>query len=218
MRILKLAVLISGNGTNLQALIDACAAPDFPAEIALVISNRPDAYGLERAEKAGIKAITIDHKSFDDRESFEDSVHEALTEAKVQLVCLAGFMRILTATFVRRWQDRLINIHPSLLPAYKGLNTYERAIEDGVRFAGCTVHYVRPDVDTGPIIIQAAVPVLSDDDPDSLAARILPQEHIIYPEAVCLIASSKARVRGHKVIIDDMPVPSGAYIAPVPKK
>ena len=216
MATLKLAVLISGSGTNLQALIDACAADDFPAEITLVVANRPGAFGLERARKAGIETVTIDHTAYPDREAFEDALHEALSAAKVQLVCMAGFMRILTAGFVRRWQDRLINIHPSLLPAYRGLNTTERAIEDGVRFAGCTVHYVRPDVDTGPIIIQAAVPVLTDDTADTLSARILTQEHIIYPEAVRLIASGKARVRGHKVIIDDMPVPDGAYIAPVP--
>ncbi|MDP6788533.1 MAG: phosphoribosylglycinamide formyltransferase [Rhodospirillales bacterium] len=199
---LKLGVLISGRGSNLQALIDASANPDYPAEIALVVSNVPGAKGLERCRQPGIATAVINHKDFEDRESFEAELDKTLRAQGVELVCLAGFMRLLTDTFVNGWRDRLINIHPSLLPAFKGLNTQARAVEAGVRFAGCTVHYVRPAMDDGPIIVQAAVPVHADDDADTLAARILTQEHRIYPLAVRLIAEGRVRVAGERVLID----------------
>ena len=160
---LKVGVLISGSGTNLQALIDDCACADAESEIVLVLSNRADAFGLTRAERAGLPQRVIDHREYDTRAAFEQALSQALEASGVELVCLAGFMRVLTTDFVERWRDRLINIHPSLLPAFKGLDTHARAIEAGVRIAGCTVHFVRPEVDNGPIIVQAAVPVLPDD-------------------------------------------------------
>lgn len=196
---MKIAVLISGRGSNLQSLIDAAAAGELGAEIALVVSNVPDAPGLERAAKAGIPAETIDHRDFEGREPFEDALHAALSARSIELVCLAGFMRLLTGNFVGKWRDRLINIHPSILPAFKGLHTHERAIEAGVRFSGCTVHFVTPEMDDGPIIAQAAVPVLQGDTPGDLAARILAEEHKLYPLAVRLIAEGRAKVAGNKV-------------------
>jgi phosphoribosylglycinamide formyltransferase-1 len=197
----KIGVLISGRGSNLQSLIDASQGPDFGAEIALVISNIPDVYGLERAKLAGIATKVVDHKSFAERASFEDALHTELSAAGVELVCLAGFMRILTAGFVDRWYDRLINIHPSLLPKYKGLHTHQRAIEAGETFGGCTIHFVRPAMDDGPIILQAPVPIVPGDTPDTLAARILVEEHRIYPEAVRLIAHGRIRIQDERVLI-----------------
>jgi phosphoribosylglycinamide formyltransferase-1 len=185
---INLGVLISGRGSNLQALIDACADPDFPAQIAIVISNIEGAYGLERAKKADIPATTISHKNYKTREAFEDEIHEILIERNVDLVCLAGFMRILTPHFIGRWPGTLINIHPSLLPDYKGLHTHERVLEDGKPESGCTVHYVVPEMDSGPTIVQKRVPVKAGDTPETLAARVLEQEHIAYPEAVRMIA------------------------------
>lgn len=187
-RRIRTAVLISGGGSNLQALIDACAAPDFPAEICLVISNVADAYGLTRAQNAGISTRVISHKNYPDRSSFEMAIHAALKDAGTEIVCLAGFMRILDAEFVEKWQGRMLNIHPSLLPAYKGLHTHQRAIEAGEKFAGCTVHYVIPDLDAGEIILQAEVPVLPDDTSETLAARVLVEEHHIYPAALKQVA------------------------------
>jgi len=211
---LRLAVMISGSGTNLQALIDACADADFPAEIQIVISNRPDAKGLERAVNAGIKTALFDHKAYEDRESFEDAIHECLKENNTQLVCLAGFMRILNPEFVNRWRDRMINIHPSLLPSYKGLHTHARAIEDGVRFGGCTIHYVRPEMDNGPILMQTAVPIAADETPDSLASKILAYEHQMYPAAVRMIAENRVRVSGNKVIFSDTDLGEAGIISP----
>ena len=211
---LKAAVLISGRGSNLQSLIDAAADPGYPAEIVLVISNVPGAGGLERAQKAGIATAVVDHKDFESREDFEDAIHDVLQEAKAELVCLAGFMRVLTETFVRRWRDRLINIHPSLLPSFKGLHVQERAIEAGVRFSGCTVHFVRPAMDDGPIIVQACVTVLQGDSADDLAARILIQEHRIYPLALRLIAEGKVRVTNDLVVFDGATEADGALINP----
>ena len=173
---LRVGVLISGRGSNLQALLDACAAPDFPAEIVCVLSNKADAAGLARAAQAGVSTVALSHRDFTSREAFGAAMTDALTGAGVEFVCLAGFMRILDTDFVNRWRDRLINIHPSLLPSFPGLDTHQRALDAGVKLAGCTVHFVRADVDTGPIIAQAAVPVLSDDDEGSLATRILVQE------------------------------------------
>lgn len=210
----KLAVLISGRGSNLQSLIDACAAPDFPAEIALVLSNVEGVQGLERARKAKIQTSVISHKDFADRESFEDAMHERILGVRPDLVCLAGFMRILTDNFIKRWSNRLINIHPSLLPAFRGLHTHERVLEAGARFAGCTIHFVRPAMDDGPIIAQAAVPVRPDDTPDTLAARVLEQEHRIYPLAVRLIAEGRVRVVGERVVIDNARAAETAVINP----
>lgn len=214
---LKVAVLISGRGSNLQALIDACAATDFPAHIGLVISNVPDVYGLDRAAAAGIPTSVISHASFAGRAAFEGALHEALRAAGVELVCLAGFMRLLTDGFVERWRDRLINIHPSLLPAFRGLHVHERVIAAGARFSGCTVHFVRPAMDDGPIIVQAAVPVHADDDAERLAGRVLAQEHRIYPLALRLVAQGQARVEDERVIIEGALAPQMALVNPLPR-
>jgi len=211
---LKTAVLISGRGTNMQALLDACADPAAPAEIVLVISNVPGARGLDRAARAGVPTEVVDHKQYAGREAFERALTERLERAGVGLVCLAGFMRLLTPWFVGRWRDRLINIHPSLLPAYKGLDTHARALADGVRFTGCTVHFVRPDMDAGPIIVQAAVPVRPGDDADSLAARVLAAEHRCYPLALALVAAGRARVVDERVVIDGADAPDAVLINP----
>jgi phosphoribosylglycinamide formyltransferase 1 len=190
----RVGVLISGGGSNMAALIAATRAADHPAEIVVVVSNRADAGGLAKADAAGIPTAVVDHKAFPDRESFERAVVAELDAHGVELVALAGFLRLLTPWFITRWHDRLINIHPALLPSYKGLHTHERALADGVKIAGCTVHYVRPEMDVGPIIVQAAVPVLDDDTPDTLAARVLREEHRIYPLALARVASGAARV------------------------
>jgi len=189
---LKVGVLISGRGSNLQALLDACAAPDFPAEIALVISNIPEVYGLERAAKAGVPTAVIRHKDYASRAEFDGAVDARLRAAGIELVCLAGFMRLLSSGFVEGWQGRMINIHPSLLPNFKGLHTHAQALAAGVKLHGCTVHHVTAALDDGPIILQAAVPVLPGDDEDSLAARVLVAEHRIYPLALRLLAGGQA--------------------------
>lgn len=195
---LKLAVLISGRGSNLQSLIDACGGPDFPAEIVLVASNVPGAHGLERARAAGIEARVIDHTTFDGREEFEAALHETIAATGAELICLAGFMRLLTVGFVEKWQGRMINIHPSLLPAFKGLHVHERVIEAGERYSGCTVHFVIANLDSGPTIIQATVPVRPGDDAAALAARVLLEEHRILPEAVRLIAEGRVTLEGDR--------------------
>ncbi len=212
---LKLGVLISGRGSNLQALIDATQQLGFPASIACVISNDPSAKGLDRARAANIPALAVNHRDFKDRQSFEQALDAKLTEQGVQLVCLAGFMRLLTPWFVERWRDRLINIHPSLLPAFPGLHTHKKAIDYGVKFAGCTVHFVRPEMDHGPIILQAAVPVLADDTEDELAARVLEAEHKAYPQAVRYIAENRVNVLDEKVFIVDTGLPPQSTICPV---
>jgi len=201
---LKLCVLISGRGSNLQSLMDACAQANYPAEIALVVSNIDGVQGLERARNAGIETAVVSHKDFDGREAFDAALTEHIAAYHVDLLCLAGFMRILSDDFVNRWRDRLINIHPSLLPAYKGLHVHERVIEAGEQFSGCTVHFVRPDMDSGPIIGQAKVAVQAGDDAGTLAARVLEQEHIIYPEAVRLIAKGRVRIEDEQVLIEDV--------------
>ena len=185
---INLAVLISGRGSNLQALIDACAQLDFPARIGVVISNDPTAYGLERAKQANIKTKIVTHKG-KSREEFEDALMTVWGNYNIDVVCLAGFMRILTSSFIDQWPERLINIHPSLLPDYKGLHTHERVLQDGKKESGCTVHYVAPEMDSGPIIVQKRVAVIAGDTPESLAKRILEQEHAAYPEAVRIVAS-----------------------------
>ena len=193
---LKVGVLISGRGSNLQALIDAAAAPGYPAEIVTVLSNRPDAYGLARAGQAGLPATVIDHRDFGERAAFDAVVTQTLEEAGVELICLAGFMRLLSDGFVAHWRDRMINIHPSLLPLFPGLDTHARALAAGVKLHGCTVHYVREAVDSGPIIGQAAVPVLPGDDAEALAARVLQAEHRLYPTCLRLVAAGKIRLVG----------------------
>ncbi|HUU25118.1 MAG TPA: phosphoribosylglycinamide formyltransferase [Methyloceanibacter sp.] len=196
----RVGVLISGRGSNLQALIDAARAPDYPAELVRVISNVPDVQGLTRAEDAGIATSVVNHKDFVTRQDFEAVLEEVLNDAGVELLCNAGFMRLLTGGFVTRWLNRHLNIHPSLLPAFKGLHTHERVLESGARITGCTVHFVRAAMDDGPIVAQAAVPVNPEDIEDSLAARVLKAEHRLYPHALRLVAAGKLRVEGEHVV------------------
>lgn len=198
----RVGILISGRGSNMQALVEAARAPDFPAEIAVVISNRPDAAGLAWAKEHGIPALGLDHKRYESREHFEGQLHSALTMSKVDIVCCAGFMRLMTPGFVAQWRDKMINIHPSLLPAFKGLETHERVLAAGVKITGCTVHYVRAEMDEGPIIAQAAVPVLEGDTADMLALRVLATEHRLYPIALRLVASGATKVDGDTVKIE----------------
>ncbi|MBO6798329.1 phosphoribosylglycinamide formyltransferase [Maricaulis sp.] len=195
----KIAVLISGRGSNMQAIVDAAQAEDYPAEIALVVSNNPDAAGLAWAAERGIETEVLNHRDYETREEFEKALDTLIRLYGARIVCLAGFMRILTPFFTEKWRDLLINVHPSLLPSFKGLHTHERALEAGVRIHGCTVHYVRPEMDDGPIIGQAAVPVLHGDTPDTLAARVLEAEHQLYPQCIALACSGKARVAGERV-------------------
>ncbi len=195
----RTAVLISGRGSNLQALIDAAADPKFPAKIVLVISNVEGVYGLERAQQAGIPTAVISHQGLA-REAFDAKLDAALDAADVRLVCLAGFMRILSDGFTRKWEGRMLNIHPSLLPAFKGVHVHEQALAAGVKFSGCTVHFVVPELDSGPIVAQAVVPVLANDTPDSLAARVLEQEHRIYPAALKLLAEGKVTLDGGRAV------------------
>jgi phosphoribosylglycinamide formyltransferase-1 len=195
----RVGVLISGRGSNLQALIEAGKTRGFPAEIVLVVSNVPKAQGLARAEAASIPARTIDHKGFASREAFDAALTEALKAARVELLCNAGFMRLHSESFVQHWWNRHLNIHPSLLPAFPGLNTHARVLEAGVKLSGCTVHFVRPEMDSGPIVAQAAVPVLPGDTEDGLAARVLALEHRLYPHALRLVASGAVRVEGEIV-------------------
>jgi len=186
---LKLAIFISGRGSNMRSIMKACEDENFPARIELVLSNRPDAKGFDFAKNNNIPTEIVDHKQYDTRENFEDEILNRLKKYDIDLIVLAGFMRILTPHFVEEYPDKIINIHPSLLPDYKGLNTHERAIKDGKKEAGCTVHFVVPDLDSGPIIVQKKVPILENDTPDILSKRVLEQEHLIYPEAIKLIAS-----------------------------
>jgi phosphoribosylglycinamide formyltransferase-1 len=214
---LRVGILISGRGSNMQALIDACSKPSFPAEIVLAISNEPAAAGLARATEAGIATRIINHRDFNkDRPAFENALTAALEEAGVEFVCNAGFMRLLTDTFVSRWRDRLINIHPSLLPAFRGLDTHKRALAAGVRLHGCTVHFVRVEMDEGPIIVQAAVPVLPGDDEAKLAARVLAAEHRCYPLALKLAGEKRLRVENERCLIDGAPAQEAALINPPP--
>jgi len=199
---LKVGVLISGRGSNLQALIEACQTPGFPAQIACVISNRADAKGLDHARHAHIPSLVISHRDYD-KPSFEAAMDQALEHHGVQLVCLAGFMRLLTSWFTERWRDRLINIHPSLLPAFPGLDTHAKVLDYGAKLTGCTVHFVRTEMDHGPIILQAAVPVLKEDTEETLAARVLAAEHKAYPTALRLIAENRVNVFEEKTFIVD---------------
>jgi len=185
----RVGVLLSGRGSNMQSLVAASRSSDYPAEIVVVIANRTDAAGLAWARDHGIEAIAIDHKAFPDRATFDDRIHDALMASNVEIVALAGFMRILTPEFVARWQGRMINIHPSLLPLFPGLNTHARALVAGMTIAGCTVHFVTKEMDVGPIIAQAAVPIAPQDTPEDIASRVLKAEHQIYPKALRWVAS-----------------------------
>jgi phosphoribosylglycinamide formyltransferase-1 len=199
----KVGVLISGRGSNLQALLDACADPAYPARIVLVISNKPDVQGLERAERAGVPTRVIPHRDYATREAFDAAMTRALEEAEAEIVCMAGFMRVVSAEFIAHWKDRLLNIHPSLLPAFPGLDTHARALAEGAGQHGCTVHFARAEVDAGPIIGQTVVPVLPGDTEESLAARVLEAEHELYPRCLRLVAEGRARVTGGTVKIID---------------
>jgi phosphoribosylglycinamide formyltransferase-1 len=201
----RLGVLVSGSGSNLQALLDAAARPDYPAEVAVVVSNVPTAFALERARRANVPAEVVEHKGFAGREAFEARLVEVLRTHRVDLVALAGFMRIVGGTFLREFPQRVLNIHPALLPAFPGLHGPRQALLHGAKLAGCTVHFVDEGTDTGPIIAQAAVPVLPDDDEAALAARILAEEHQLYPRVVQLVAEGRVRVEGRWVRIEDAP-------------
>jgi phosphoribosylglycinamide formyltransferase-1 len=210
----RVAILISGRGSNMRALIEAARAPGYPAEIVLVVSSRREAAGLEYARAAGIATTVVHHRDFADRRSFESALEKELRAARIELVCLAGFMRLLTPEFVAAWRDRVLNIHPSLLPAFRGLDTHARALAAGVRFSGCTVHFVRAEMDAGPIIAQAAVPVRPDDDAERLAARVLAAEHQAYRLALALVASGRARVEAERVVVADAIAPESALLNP----
>ncbi len=211
----RTAILISGRGSNMRSLVAAATKADFPAEIALVLSNVPDAAGLDFAKAEGIETAVVDHRSFGGRrEDFERAMQAVLVAHGIELVCLAGFMRLLTPWFVENWRGRMLNIHPALLPAYKGLHTHERALADGVKIHGATVHFVVPDMDSGPIVAQAAVAVRADDTPDILGARVLEQEHRIYPLALKLVASGAARVENGRVALTAEPTAAPALLSP----
>lgn len=198
----RVAILISGRGSNMSALIAAAKDPSYPAGIALVVSNRPDAAGLARAREQGIETAVVNHAKYGkDREGFERALQDVLQQKHIEIVCLAGFMRLLTPWFVGQWQGRMINIHPALLPAFKGLDTHERAIKAGAKTHGATVHFVVPEMDSGPIIAQGAVPVHADDTAETLAARVLEVEHRIYPLALRLVAEGRVRIENGRCVI-----------------
>jgi len=198
----RVGILISGRGSNMMALVEAARAENYPAEIAAVVSSAPDAAGLAWAHAQGLPVRAIDHRAYPGREAFDAAVDAVLTEAGVELVALAGFMRIQSAGFVERWQGRQLNIHPALLPLFKGLHPHRQALDAGVKVSGCTVHFVTAETDSGPIVAQAAVPVLDADTPESLAARVLEAEHRLYPYALSLVASGNAWIDGGRVRID----------------
>ncbi len=207
--------MISGSGSNLQALIDACKDPYFPAEIVVVISNKADAFGLTRAKDSGIPALVLDHTPYANRQRFDDAMQLLLDEHLVDVVALAGFMRLLSPEFVARWHDKLINIHPSLLPSFKGVQAHKDAIAAGVKFSGCSVHFVRAEMDVGPIIAQAVVPVHVGDTPMTLGARVLEQEHRCYPMALRLLAEGRLSVVDDKVVVAGASDAQGSLMQPV---
>ena len=210
---INLAVIISGRGSNLQSIIDACQDENFPARIQLVISNEPNVYGIERAQAAGIKTEIVHHKLYPSRREFEEALSVTLEKHTIDLICLAGFMRVLTPDFVSKWEGKMLNIHPSLLPAYPGLHTHERVLAAGEKESGCTIHFVTPGLDEGPTLIQKRVPVIGTDTPDTLAARILEQEHVAYPEAIRLSALGKVTYGKEHVVI----APAEPYTPPQKK-
>ncbi|WP_210014777.1 phosphoribosylglycinamide formyltransferase [Pseudomonas palmensis] len=205
-------VLLSGTGSNLQALIDSTRTGDSPVRVRAVISNRADAYGLQRARDAGIDTAVLDHKAFDGREAFDAALVELIDGFAPQLVVLAGFMRILSAGFVRHYHGRLLNIHPSLLPKYKGLHTHQRALEAGDAEHGCSVHFVTEELDGGPLVVQAVIPVVSDDTPAQLAQRVHSQEHLIYPLAVRWFAEGRLRLGEHGALLDGQPLAASGHL------
>ncbi|MTI10537.1 phosphoribosylglycinamide formyltransferase [Curvivirga aplysinae] len=204
---LKVAVAISGGGSNLQAIIDACSNPDYPVEITTVISNKADAYGLERARQANIATKVISHKDYPDRESFDADLHQAILDSGAEFVILAGFMRILTDGFINKWHDKMINIHPSMLPKFRGLDTHARAIEAGESHHGATVHYVRAELDTGPLILQCSEEILENDTASELAARVLVKEHQIYPLALRWVAEGKVSIKDNDAYVNEFKGP-----------
>jgi phosphoribosylglycinamide formyltransferase 1 len=210
----RVAILLSGRGSNMQALVEAARAPDYPAEIVAIISSRPDAAGLAWARDQGLPASVIHHKDFATREAFDDAMHQALVGAGAELIALAGFMRLQTAGFVEKWRGRQLNIHPSLLPLFKGLHPHRQALESGVKISGCTVHFVTEEMDSGPIVAQAGVPVLDGDTPETLADRILVAEHRLYPHALALVASGRARLDGGIVRVDGTIASGPALFSP----
>ena len=211
----RVAVLISGRGSNMAALIDAAKDRNFPAEIALVLSNRPDAGGLATANAAGIAIAVVDHTQFGkDRAAFERALQAVLVEHRIDIVCLAGFMRLLTADFVKQWPEQLINIHPALLPAFKGLDTHRRALDAKATIHGATVHFVVAEMDAGPIIAQGAVAVRADDSESTLGQRVLAVEHRLYPLALKLVAEGRVSVVDGRCLIDGVPVPDAASLVP----
>lgn len=205
-RKIRLVVLISGRGSNLQAILDQAASGELPVEVAAVISNRPGVQGLERARQAGVPALELDHQEFADRPAFEAALIELMDRYQPNLVILAGFMRMLTAGFTEHYRGRLFNIHPSLLPKFRGLHTHERALAAGETEHGASIHFVTAELDGGPVIVQAKVPVLPGDDPDTLAARVLEQEHRLYPLAIRWFAEGRLRLAGEQVLFDDQPL------------
>ena len=200
---LQVAILISGRGSNMESLATACAEESFPAAVCVVVSNRPEAEGVEKAASFGIDTAIVDHTRFDSKAAFEEALIAVLERHGTELICLAGFMRVLSEGFVKGFPQQILNIHPSLLPAFPGLHVQRKAIDHGVRYSGCTVHFVVPEVDAGPIVMQAVVPVEQDDSEDGLAARILEQEHLIYPEAVKLFAEGRLHIEGRRVHISN---------------
>jgi phosphoribosylglycinamide formyltransferase-1 len=211
----RVAVLISGRGSNMAALIEAAKAKDYPAEIVLVVSNRPEARGLLVARAAGIATETVDHTKFSgDRNRFEHEIQSLLEKYRIEIICLAGFMRLLTADFLERWQWRILNIHPALLPDFKGLDTHKRVIDAGVKVHGATVHFVVPELDSGPVIAQGAINVRPGDSEEALAVRVLKVEHRIYPLALKLVAEGRVQIKNNHTLIDGVPVPNVADLAP----
>lgn len=210
----SIVILVSGRGSNMEALLSAVAAGTLPVRVAAVLSNRPDAVGLQTAAAQGVPTAVLDHKAFVDRDAFDAALADAIDGYAPDLVVLAGFMRILGETFVRHFSGRLLNIHPSLLPAFPGLHTHRRALDEGVRIHGCTVHFVTPALDHGPVIVQAAVPVLDGDDEAALAARVLAQEHRVYPLAVRWFAEGRLRLEGGRVLLDAAQESRGALLSP----
>jgi len=211
----RVAVLISGRGSNMAALIEAAKDKSYPAEIVLVVSNRPDAGGLVTAKAAGIAIEIVDHTAFGkDRTAFERALQAVLERHRIEIVCLAGFMRLLTAWFIGQWPARLLNIHPALLPAFKGLDTHKRALDAGVKIHGASVHFVVPELDSGPVITQGAVAIHAGDTESALAARVLAVEHRIYPLALKLMAEGRVRVENGRCLIDGVPVPDAASLVP----
>ena len=205
---IRLVILISGRGSNLQAILDGARNGELPVTVCAVISNRSGAYGLERARQAGVEALTLDHRSFSNRKEFEAALRQTIDGYEADLIILAGFMRVLSADFVEHYQGRILNIHPSLLPKFRGLKTHERALEAGEREHGASVHFVTPELDSGPVIVQARVPVFPGDDPETLAARVLEQEHRIYPEAIRWFAEGRVHMDNDTVMFDGEPLTS----------